>query len=315
MTCNINWNALDKDQWEKHFAAIPRANLLQSYDYARAVCPLYGQSARWGVIEIKGKPAGLLQMLETGLLNNAIHAVMLDRGPLWFEGFGSAADAEAFFNEFNRLFPRRPGRRRRIIPEIEETAKSRAMFENLDYKQRAGQGYQTIWLDLTKDTEAMRSRLKKNWRGDLRKAEKAGLTIEWDREGHLLPWLLKHYVLDKTQKGYDGPSIKLVEALGKSFAETKKLLIGRALLDNRPVGAILILCHGRAATYQIGWCGEDGRKTAAHNLLLWQAITVLKGENYQALDLGGINDDTAQGVKRFKEGLGGQTVCYAGHYG
>lgn len=314
MTCNINWNKWTHRQWEQAFSEISESSLLQSYDYARAICPLYKQRARWGVIEIGGVDAGLVQIVEAGLMKNLIHAIMLDRGPLWFDGFGDDEQVRAFFDRFNREFPRRFGRRRRIIPEIADSPASRSMFETLGYERQNTPGYQTIWIDLSENLERLRSGMKQKWRNALQKAEKSELSIEWDRQGDTLPWFLKHYALDKARKAYDGPSVKLSQALGESFARTKNILIGRANLDNQGVAAILILCHGRTATYQIGWSGDSGRKTAAHNLLLWRAITFLKEANYEALDLGGINDETAKGVKRFKEGLGGRTVRYIGHY-
>ena len=39
---------MDLAEWEARFSRIRRSTILQSYDYARAVCPIYGQRARWG---------------------------------------------------------------------------------------------------------------------------------------------------------------------------------------------------------------------------------------------------------------------------
>ena len=63
MTCVIKWNTLSIEEWEKKFSRLPRSNILQSYTYARVVCPLQKQKARWGVIEIDGIEAGLVQIL------------------------------------------------------------------------------------------------------------------------------------------------------------------------------------------------------------------------------------------------------------
>ena len=61
---------------------------MQDYHYAKALAPLYGQRPRWGIIEIDGTPAGMFQMMEVSMLWGAVHALMLDRGPLWFDGCG-----------------------------------------------------------------------------------------------------------------------------------------------------------------------------------------------------------------------------------
>lgn len=311
MQCKIEWNALALADWESRFAQVRRATLLQSYDYARAACPLYRQKARWGLIRMGGEEAGLVQILEAGILGNALHALMLDRGPLWFDGYGNEAHSEAFFRAFAAAFPARPGRRRRVIPEIPE--EQAALVERCGFRRLDRPGYRTIWLDLTLPEEALRAGLDKKWRNALTKAERGPLAVEWDTGGKTLPWLLTNYQSDKVKKGYDGPSAKLIHALAGTFAPKGGFLIGRALLDNQAVAAILVLCHGGAATYQIGWSADEGRKHAAHNLLLWQAVCRLKETGIRDFDLGGVSDE-GHGLAKFKEGLGGQSVIYAGHY-
>lgn len=80
MSCTIVWNGLSPEEWDRRFAVLPRSTFLQSYDYARAVCALQKQKARFGLIQINGKEAGLVQILETGILWDALHTVILDRG-------------------------------------------------------------------------------------------------------------------------------------------------------------------------------------------------------------------------------------------
>ena len=92
------------------------------------------------------------------------------------------------------------------------------------------------------------------------------------------------------------------------------MLIGRALSDDKAIGAILIFCHGQGATYQIGWSGKAGRDQGAHYLLLWDAISVLQNKGVKDFDLGGVNEDEAKGVKRFKSGMGGRLVSLPGIY-
>src|SRR5690606_1466555 len=125
-----------------------------------------------GLIRIDGVEAGLVQMIEVRALGGALHAVMIDRGPLWFDGFGGPAQFSAFTEALNAAFPRRIGRRRRFIPEFEHAG------EIAGFKKSASLPYQTIWLDLCQSEEDLRAGLKSKWRNALRKAEKAGLHIE-----------------------------------------------------------------------------------------------------------------------------------------
>ncbi len=302
------------EDWQNRFGMLERGNLLQSYGYARAICPLNRQKARWGLIQIDGQNAGMVQILEAGILGNLFHAVILDRGPLWFEGFSSAVHIQTFFECFNKQFPKRWGRKRRIIPEVEDGPAAKALFKTLGFERQASPGYQTVWLDLRPDEDVLRAGLRPNWRNKVKKAENRGLEVEWDETGKFFSGLLRNYQSDRVKKGYDGPSASVLKALARTFGESEEILIGQALLEKEVVAAIFILCHGATATYQVGWNSETGREVAAHNFLLWQALGILKEKGIKNFDLGGTNDDSAQHVKRFKEGLGGKTVTLVGHY-
>lgn len=307
ISCRIAWNILTLPEWEERFARLRRSNLLQSYDYARAVCPLQHQKARWGLVYINEKEAGLVQILEAGFCFDLIHAVILDRGPLWFEGFGTEEHIAAFFDRFDREFPARFGRKRRIIPECPE-------FSHPAYKRHDSPGYQTIWLDLTPPETDLRAGLRQKWRNMLNKGEKNGLQAVFDDKSRFLSWLLKVYQEDRRKKGYNGPSVRLMRSLGRVFGEEGRMVAGQALYEGEPVAAVLVLLHGRAATYQIGWTNEKGRNLAAQNFLLWQTVLELKKKGIDDFDLGGINDESAKNIKKFKEGLGGETVTLAGRY-
>lgn len=286
---------------------VPRSNILQSYDYARAVCAVDRQRARWGLIKIDGAEAGLVQILEAGVLGNLIHAVILDCGPLWFTGFGGEKHTQAFFETFDREFPRRFGRRRRIIPEIQSQMPS-------VYRWQEGSSYETIWIDLRFDAAELRSNLNRKWRGWLTKAEKSGLTVEWDESGAALEWLLARHKAHRSQKGYRGASEALLRAMATTFGQNGRMIIGRAAYNKEYVAGILLFLHGNAATYQIGWNGDLGREKGAHHMLLWQSMLYLKKRGYTGLDLGGGNKEDAKDVRTFKMGLGGDLVTLPGHY-
>ena len=285
---------------------------MQSRAYAYAAAHTYGQRPVWAKIYIDDHVAGLVQIMEAKILWGALHAVTIDRGPLWFAGFGTDAHMAAFVKALNALYPKRLGRSRRIIPESPASPRLMNALQAAGFDSVGAEGYQTVWLDITGDEKTLRLGLHKKWRYSLRKSEEAPITIEWDRTAKALPWLLKHYHIDKTRRGYSGPDATLVKALAQSFARYDQLLIGTALLDERPIAAILILCHGQSATYQIGYSSKDGRTHCAHHRLLFEALAQLRGIGITDLDLGGVNDADGSGVKKFKSGLGGEPLQLAG---
>ena len=320
MICEIQWNVLSLEEWEKRFNVIPRSNILQSYNYAKAAAATHRQKARWGLILIDGQEAGLVQLMEASVLWRLFHAVILDRGPLWFDGFGHAVHLKLFFDEFNRQFPLRFGRKRRILPEMDHGVAAHQMMLQAGLKQGADViPYQTLWWDLTIKDEAARQALRSNWRGSLQKAEKfmaeGDIKLDWDRTGKFYSWLKRQYKIDKAVRGYKGISPQLLDNLAAFSTNTPFIVIGKVKIADENVAAVLFLLHGQSATYQIGWSSDKGRKYCAHHLLLWQARNMLKEYGIKQIDLGGVNDDdTAKGIKKFKTGTGASPAQLLGHY-
>lgn len=314
MQATIKWNIISPQDWHAHFKAMRRTTVLQSYAYARGCAPLYGQKPRWGLIEIDDRPAGLVQVMEASILGGMLHGVILDRGPLWLPGYGEEAHIIAFIEAYSRAVPKRFGRRRRFLPEWEATPALEAALRRNGWRKTASPAYETQWLDVSQTEGALRAALRKSWRQSLVKAEKSPISIEWEDSDKRLPLYLKRYVMDKNEKGYSGPDVQVLRALGESFGCEKNMLTGTAFLDKKPIAGILILCHGQSATYQIGWSDSRGRQHCAHHRLLWEGALALKKRGIMDLDLGGVNETSAKTIKRFKQGMGGQSAILAGLY-
>jgi len=316
MDLEINWNALTRPQWQAHQARIPRLNLLQTYPYAMAIRETVQQTSRHGLIEIRGEAAGLVQIQEINFLG-LIHFIFLDRGPLFFDPCLTPDMYRRFLEAFRKKFPRRPGRRVRMMPELPLTKENKTLMEEFGWRYK-NPGLQSIWLDLTQNMDTLRAGLHQKWRRDLKASEKEGLELEVDLIMAHLPWLLKTYQQDRLEKKYAGASGKMIVALCKAFAESdepgENAVILRALSGGKPVAAMLIFQHGTSATYQVGWISETGKKRKAHNFLYWKAFEYLKAQGVNFLDMGGIDKEKAEGVSRFKERLGGEQFELVGIY-
>lgn len=315
MTIEILWNTQSIDQWERNFNSVPHSNILQSYRYAKVFAPLHRQKPRWGLIRINGADAGIVQMFEAGILWNAVHALMIDRGPLWFEGFGTALHVKLFFDEINRQFPQRLGRKRRFLPETEDGPTAQKLIAQTGLKPVEGRsGYETIWIDLQQSEDALRANLKQKWRNRLNVAERAGLQLDWNCDPQIIAMIAAIYAADRTQRGYGGISPKLFTAYAPLLAAKGELHLARAMKAGETVAFAVTVEHGRSATYLIGWTSDAGKNDSAATLLLWETMLRLKNKGIKEFDLGGINDDSAAGIKTFKEGLGGRIVRYVGHH-
>ncbi len=312
--CEIEWNRLSVRDYDAYLRRAVRGNLLQSADYVRAMARMNKQSFRIGLVKIDGAPAGLVHILEASLFRKAIHAVILDRGPIWLDGFGDLDHFKSFMNEFARQFPKRFGRRVRVIPNAVNDQNAQNVMDVHGYNTSPDGAYQTIWLDLKPDLEDLRAGFKKKWRNSLTRGEKSALDVVISDEGQHFAWAMNQYAIDRAQKSYDGASVKAMVALAKQFSRGKNMIVATALFDGKPIAAIVIFIHGASATYQIGCTTDKGRNLNAHHVLLWHSIMCLKERTIHDFDLGGINDEDAKGVRDFKKGLGGEIVETLGLY-
>lgn len=308
MKCKIVWQKQDLACQK-----VKNASLLQDSRYIQAVKATSKFRPQYGLILVNGVEAGTVCIMEFRALMGLLHGVTLDRGPIWFEGFGGAHHIKMFHDEFNRLFPRRFGRKRRIIPEIEDSPVARKMLESAGLI-RVGEGYHTFMLDLSAPMPELRARLGQKWRNILNRSEREPLSIDWDDRARQLPWFLKVYAQHKQRKGYEGPAPDLLKHLSQAMMPTGDMILGRAMKDGAVLSAVLIACHGDRATYLAGWTGDEGRAAGAHHRLLWEACSVLKQKGTTQFDLGGFNEADAKGIMDFKAGMGGRVYCLAGRY-
>ena len=312
MDCTIQWQSgMTRDQWNALLNKCPHTTILQSYYYAQAMREVNRQGARHGIIFIDGARAGIVQMHEVGLFKNAIHAVSIDRGPLWFKGFGKEMKLKAFAEALNTQFPPRWGRKRRFLPEF---SKKNSVFSFDHWKRIQNNGdYKSFSVDLTPKKEDIRQNFNGKWRNCLNKSEKEGLDVEIDMNCITLGDFLHQYMQDRIKKRYSGTSPRFLTALAKFAAMENEYLIFNASEDGETIAAIMVFMHGAGATYQAGWTTPYGRKKSAHHLLLWHAMMVLKKRGVNQFDLGGYNDET-DGIRSFKAGMGGHEIALIGSY-
>lgn len=311
MDCAIIWNTYTRTEWDALLWKCNHVPLLQSYYYAQAIRQTKQQSCRHGLIKINGKDAGIVQMQEVRLFGQAIHFLSIDRGPCWFNNFGNDTHLIAFAEELNRQFPARLGRKRRIM--FEHYSKNRLVSFGKITKNQNIEQYKTFLLDISPDLSIIRNNFNKKWRNILNKSEKSDLSVKIDENMVSLTSILKNYAVDRYQKRYAGASAKLLATLCKFSAIHGQCFIMHAIKGDEIMASILVFTHGRGATYQIGWTNQYGRDNGAHHLLLWEAIKALKDRGITEFDLGGFNDDT-DGIKKFKQGLGGQEIALIGSY-
>lgn len=159
--------------------------------------------------------------------------------------------------------------------------------------------------------DQMRARLHQKWRNQLKKSEASDLVVTdqpLDPLRH--KWFLTaEAAQQKTRKYKSYPTGFLVAYAAANKGQAR---LYTAVLDGQPVAGMLVLKHGRMATYQAGVTMPEGRAVCAHNRLLWQIMCDLQKRQVTRLDLG--RADLSPGLRRFKMGAGAEVETLSGSF-
>ena len=295
---------IDRITWDIALASRPAA-LQQDWSYGTALQTLGTGVRRVGILD--GNTLIGLAQFTARRIGGVVNMALCTRGPVWLEDVGADGKAAAF-----RALKRGLGFR---WPRITLVTPDETAADGMRGMSRVMTGYSTVLLDLTRDSDTLRAGLEQKWRNRLNAAEKSGLKVQQNgTKTAQYRWLLDTEEGQRTARGYRAAPSRLVPAYAEARGDRDSLLILRTDEGRTKTAAMLFLVHGCAATYHMGWADEAGRRSGAHNLLLWTAMETLKARGVRQLDLGGVNTVSGAGIARFKIGTGGQVVTLSGTY-
>jgi Acetyltransferase (GNAT) domain len=311
----LDWEtreAASATAWDGLLARAGKSGLEQSWAYGEAMLALSRRRVRRGVLSDGAGPVAAVQAFERRVRGLGT-LVQITRGPVWLRPEITPAEIAAGMALIRESW--RIARREIVLwmPELPNDAQSHTVMRELGAR-RMITGYSSAWVDLRRDEDALRAALKGKWRNMLKAAEASRLRVEISHGGGALDWLLGEYQPFRRKARFLGPDARLIDALARAAPRNSRPMILRAYERRQPVAGVLMLRHGNAATYSIGWTGPDGRVRRAHHLLLWRAMLTMKQAGVEWFDVGGLFAASEPGVARFKLGLGGAVFTLAGTY-
>lgn len=272
----------------------------------------YGQTADRLIIRQGDRPVAVAQLYRKNLLG-LLSVARIARGPLLLDPDGAAASTPHILNAFRDAFSLR---RREILfwlPELEDTPENQALMRSVGTR-RMVTGLSSAWLDLSCDESDLMTGMSGNWRNALRLAEKREPSLVVTEGAADIAQDMALYDTFHKQKRFVGPSGSFVAAIAEAGKATSDVLVLTADAGPDRIAGIVLIKHGRCATYYISWTSDKGRQYSAHNLLLWRGIQSLRNSGIRWLDLGGLNTGPGAGVARFKLGLGPDVFTLAGTF-
>lgn len=305
----------DRAAWSALLARVRRDTLEQSWAYGEAVAAVSRtRPERWLLLDGNGETIGLAQAFRRRFAAFG-SLVRIVRGPLFLPGIGRAARLAALGALRQQYRWRQEHTLLWWLPELPGGAESETLMRELGLEQMVT-GWSSVRLDLTPAPAVLRGQLDGKWRNALKAAERSPLLLDESWDDTTFSTVMRAHDVQRIEKRFLGPD----GAFYRAFAAAADPALGdsahlfTAKIGTRPVAGMLLLRHGRGATYAAGWSSEPGRLVRAHHRLLWHGLLALKNLGVEHFDLGGANTEEGAGVARFKLGLNGEVFTLAGSF-
>jgi lipid II:glycine glycyltransferase (peptidoglycan interpeptide bridge formation enzyme) len=298
----LNFSLRTVGEWRGFLNQTQKTPWTQTFQYAIAVAKTAKQSTHFVTIDRGTQVVGLVAIQVSQL--GPFQSVTIYRGPSWLKGQETKENLADFAVALKKVYPRSIFRRFRWMPEWSTEESTPLLTDHFGFK-KVPQSFETLWLELTPSLEELRKTLDRKWRNHLNKAERSNIEVVADVEGHHLEVFLRNYDLYKSKKNFEGPEGSFFKHEIENALPFKDAIILWARIDKLPVAGIVVMRHGTSASYRLGWNSPEGRVAQAHYLLVWKAIEILKKQNIETFDLGGILAQDTTGFNTFKQGLNG----------
>jgi lipid II:glycine glycyltransferase (peptidoglycan interpeptide bridge formation enzyme) len=306
---DLAWNPSDPEEWDD-FHRRHHGALQQSWAYGEALNTL-GVHVHRVLFRAEGQLMGIAQLGARRWLGY-VYLASCTRGPVWGDAVHGAARRH-FYRQIKRTLPANPWRVVLFSPD--STATEMVEPEGAGMS-RVMTGYATASLDLRQSLPELRAQMASKWRNRLHKAESdPSLHVFVQPSLRQCEKLLGNEESQRRERGFHGLPVGFVRAYIQAHAQPERAyVVAWAHQKQETTASMLVLLHGSTATYHMGWANDMGRKSNAHNLLLWRLIEHLKAQGVEKFDLGGINTSDLPGITRFKLGSGAVPRMLAGTY-
>lgn len=296
---------MTQQEWHDIVSPFDDLSLMQTWEYGEAKRRHQGWRVVHHIFRDSAKVVGAAQAVvkEIPVLRKGI--VWINRAPLWRKSDNDRTILRAMLNLLHTHWVLERSMYLRVAPPISDTVDAYALMKESGYSAIPHTQWVSAVVDLTKTEIGLRGMLEKKWRNCLQKAERIGVTTIHGISDELFCEFLQDHEALLREKGFVTPVTPLfVRAMQALLPDDRKMLVFQARLQGRALGSILIAWYGQRAEYLVGAVQEEGKRLNAGQLLLWQALCVMKNRGVRWFDLGGVHPEkTPKGIYHFKAGL------------
>ena len=303
-------DGISREEWMKSLMQFSDANIYQTWEFGEA---------RWGHNKLNrimimecGKMVGMAQVriLRFPLVGGGFSYI--HRGPVWRSrsGLSNNDTFRGILRVLKKIYVENQGFLLRILPnEIEnENQELINILENECFSPIGSKGrVRTIFIDLSKNLDELKSGMRKTWRQSLGYAEKKGLDLNFGTDiARYDIALALNEEMEKRKKFQRSVDFKMFRKVQETLPVEKKMKILICNYQDQPIGSMIWAEFGDVGLPIIAATGNKALDTNCSYLLMWKMIKIMKESGLRWCDLGGISKEQNPGGYIFKTGLAGK---------
>ena len=309
----VTWELLTDEAalnlWDENLSKFNDHSFYQTFAWGEYNRALGWQPHRWAAFDDAGEIVAMMQ----GMLRR----YPLGVGLVWGEG-GPVGDLSIYDANLQQAIARTT-KLKRVYCRF-RCDRARQVEDAL---RLTGQGWARSWytitsnwsmsLDLSKDEDQLLAECSKEWRKNLRRAERCDLRLRLWLDPDIDEIFDAHVSMEKLKNlGEQFSKQKLVHI----FKHLKQNILLYRCDDEQGVLASLYGCAvvGNRAWNMFAVTSERGRDLRASYATFWELIRHCRRIGVQHYDLGGIDPIQNPGVYNFKKGTGAAPLEYLGEW-
>jgi lipid II:glycine glycyltransferase (peptidoglycan interpeptide bridge formation enzyme) len=305
---------VSSDHWPALAGGFSDLNFEQSGTYAEAAARRIGAKVQYYGVVRNGQviAAAALRIKAIPGLGRGI--AWIPSGPLIMPSNGRGPDPDSFVEILSALRAEMSDRRGHVLrlrmsgttfltPDTVASSARAAGFEHTDRAPL----YHSYVISLKETDDSLIAGFHSKWRGHLRSAFKAGLSLDRGTGPKYQARFIALFDEVQKAKGFEQPSIRPEFHFSMQGTDYDyDILI--ATKDETDVGGIVIGGSLPACVYLFGATAEAGRQHRAGYFLTWHAFARAREMGFLWYDMGGVDTVTNPAVAEFKERTGGLPI-------
>ncbi len=305
-------NGESRDEWDGFVAKREEANFLQSWDFYEFHTARGKKVVRRIVRDgdtIVGAYAGVVETAKRGTYMAIAGGPLLD--------WSKKALVKAVFDDIHEQGKALKCDFVRVRPQLELSDDSLALMKEMGLKKAPmflSVEYAGI-LDLRKSEEEIVAGASQGFRRKMRKAEKAGITIETSTDPEIVKTFYALEVKHAKRQGFVAFSESFLEKQFEAFSKNGEVIMYTAKLNGEILAQNFMIFYGPEASYHYGVSSDLGTKYSAAPLLHLAAMEEARKRGcvrYNLWGIVGLNETSHRfyGVSEFKRSFGCEELKY-----